>query len=76
MWNAFAAGDLKKARELHYKTFPLSEGLFIEANPIPVKTALAMMGKIADELRAPLYPMVGENREKVRKLLLSYGLVR
>ena len=44
------------ARELHYRCFPLSEGLFIEANPIPVKAALAMMGKIADEIRPPLYP--------------------
>ncbi len=46
-----------EARELHYRCFPLSEGLFIEANPIPVKSALAMMGKIADEIRPPLYPM-------------------
>jgi 4-hydroxy-tetrahydrodipicolinate synthase len=76
MWDAFAAGDLKKAQALHYKTFPLSEGLFIESNPIPVKAALAMMGKIADEIRAPLYPMSGENKEKVRKILLAYGLVR
>jgi 4-hydroxy-tetrahydrodipicolinate synthase len=76
MWNAYAAGDLAKARALHYKTFPLSEGLFIESNPIPVKAALAMMGKIADEIRAPLYPMTGDNKEKVRKVLLAYGLLR
>ena len=76
MWDAFAAGDLVRARALHYKTFPLSEGLFIESNPIPVKAALAMMGKIADEIRAPLYPMSGENKEKVRKILLAYGLLR
>jgi 4-hydroxy-tetrahydrodipicolinate synthase len=76
MWDACVAGDWNKARALHYKTFPLSEGLFIESNPIPVKAALAMMGKMADEIRPPLYPMAGENREKVRKILLAYGLIK
>jgi len=75
MWDAAAAGDWKKARALHYKVFPLSEGLFIEANPIPVKAALAMMGKIADEIRPPLYPMAGANREKVKKILADLKLI-
>jgi 4-hydroxy-tetrahydrodipicolinate synthase len=75
MWDAAAAGDWKKARQLHYHVFPLSEGLFIEANPIPVKAALAMMGKITDEIRAPLYPMAGANREKVRKILAELKLI-
>ena len=75
MWDAAAAGNWGKARELHYKLFPLSEGLFIEANPIPVKAALAMMGKIADEIRAPLYPMAGAGREKVRTILADLKLV-
>lgn len=75
MWDAFVAGNLAKARELHYKVFPLSEGLFIEANPIPVKAALAMMGRIADEIRPPLYPMTGANREKVRTILSDLKLI-
>jgi 4-hydroxy-tetrahydrodipicolinate synthase len=75
MWDAAAAGNWAKARELHYKVFSLSEGLFIEANPIPVKAALAMMGKIADEIRPPLYPMTGANREKVHKILSDLKLV-
>ena len=75
MWDAAAAGNWNRARELHYKVFPLSEGLFIEANPIPVKAALAMMGKIADEIRPPLYPMAGSNREKVRKILADLKLI-
>jgi len=45
MWDAAVAGNWNKARELHYRVFPLSEGLFIEANPIPVKAALAMMAR-------------------------------
>jgi 4-hydroxy-tetrahydrodipicolinate synthase len=75
MWDAAVAGNWNKARELHYRVFPLSEGLFIEANPIPVKAALAMMGKITDEIRAPLYAMAGANREKVRKILADLKLI-
>jgi len=75
MWDAAAAGNWNKARELHYRLFPLSEGLFIEANPIPVKAALAMMGKISDEIRSPLYPMAGANREKVRRILADLKLI-
>jgi 4-hydroxy-tetrahydrodipicolinate synthase len=75
MWDAAAAGKWDRARELHFKLLPLSEGLFIETNPVPVKSALAMMGRIADELRPPLYPMVGPNREKVRASLIQVGLL-
>jgi 4-hydroxy-tetrahydrodipicolinate synthase len=75
MWDAAVAGNWNTARELHYKVFPLSEGLFIEANPIPVKAALAMMGKITDEIRPPLYPMAGANREKVKKILADLKLI-
>ena len=75
MCNAVAAGDWKKARELHYKLLPLGEGLFVEANPIPVKAALAMMGKIAEEIRPPLYPLAEQFRAKLRAQLADLGLV-
>jgi 4-hydroxy-tetrahydrodipicolinate synthase len=75
MWDAAAAGDWAGARALHFKLFPLHEGLFVESNPIPVKAALAMMGKIADELRPPLYPMAPGNRETLRKTLADLKLV-
>jgi 4-hydroxy-tetrahydrodipicolinate synthase len=75
MWDAAAAGDWKKARELHYKLLPLSEGLFVEANPVPVKAALAMMGRIADEVRPPLYPLAEQHRDKLRGMLRDLRLV-
>jgi 4-hydroxy-tetrahydrodipicolinate synthase len=75
MWDAAAAGDWKKARELHYKLLPLGEGLFVEANPIPVKAALAMMGRIADEIRPPLYPLAPQYRDKLRTQLKELGLL-
>jgi 4-hydroxy-tetrahydrodipicolinate synthase len=75
MWDAAAAGDWNRARELHYRLLPLGEGLFVEANPIPVKAALAMMGRIADEIRPPLYPLAAEHRDKLRGQLKALGLV-
>jgi 4-hydroxy-tetrahydrodipicolinate synthase len=75
MWDAVAAGDWLRARQLHYKLLPLSEGLFVETNPIPVKAALAMMGRMADELRPPLYPLAAANREKLRSTLAALKLV-
>ena len=54
MIDAFASGDLEKARRLHARMTPLIDALFIETNPVPVKAALAMMGKISYELRLPL----------------------
>lgn len=75
MWDAVVAGDWSKARQLHYKLLPLGEELFIEPNPVPVKAALAMMGRIADELRAPLYPLAAANRERVRAALQRAGVL-
>ncbi|HXJ23678.1 MAG TPA: 4-hydroxy-tetrahydrodipicolinate synthase [Polyangia bacterium] len=75
MWDAAAAGDWKKARELYFRLLPLAEGLFVEANPIPVKAALAMMGRIADEIRPPLYPLAPQYHEKLRAQLREIGLL-
>jgi 4-hydroxy-tetrahydrodipicolinate synthase len=73
---AMDRGDLKKARELHYKLAPLMDALFIETNPIPVKAALAMMGKIEYDLRLPLCKMSATNYEKLKKVMINYGLIR
>ena len=75
MWDAAAAGDWKSARELHYRLLPLGEGLFVEANPIPVKTAMAMMGRIADEIRPPLYPLAPQYRDRLRAQLQELGVL-
>jgi 4-hydroxy-tetrahydrodipicolinate synthase len=75
MWDAAAAGDWNKARQLHYRLLPLGEGLFVEANPIPVKAALAMMGRITEEIRPPLYPLAESHRTKLRAQLDELGLL-
>ena len=76
MCDAFFAGDIAKTRRLHYKLQPLHRAMFIETNPIPVKTALAMMGKIEEEFRLPLVKMGETNRKKLRKALADYGVIK
>lgn len=73
--DACFAGDWAKARELHYKMSPLIDALFIEVNPIPVKAALALMGKIECEYRLPLCKMSDGNFEKLKNIMTRYGLI-
>jgi 4-hydroxy-tetrahydrodipicolinate synthase len=68
-------GQQDKARALHFKLEPLNAAMFIETNPIPVKTALAMMGKIREEFRLPICEMASANREKLRKVLSDLKLI-
>jgi len=75
MVDACFAGDMAKARELHFKMSPLIDALFIEVNPIPVKAALALMGKIECEYRLPLCRMSDVNFEKLKKVMTGYGLI-
>lgn len=75
MVRAALAGDLKKAKELHYRLFDLMRANFIESNPIPVKTALHMMGMVEESLRLPLTKMAKHNREKLKKVLKDLKLI-
>jgi len=68
-------GEYDKALKLHYKLEPLNAAMFIETNPIPVKTALAMMGKIKEEFRLPLCEMAPANREKLKKILKNLKII-
>jgi len=71
----FAAGKIDEARRIHFKLSPLFAALFYETNPIPVKEALGMMGKIDPELRLPLCPMAQDQREKLVRVLKDSGLI-
>ncbi|MCG5053223.1 MAG: 4-hydroxy-tetrahydrodipicolinate synthase [Myxococcales bacterium] len=75
MWDAAVAGQWNEARALHYKLFALSQGLFVESNPIPVKAALAMMGRMTEEIRPPLYPLSAKFRDKLAQQLSQAGLL-
>jgi 4-hydroxy-tetrahydrodipicolinate synthase len=76
MFDAFFAGKTEEALRLHYKLEPLHGPMFIETNPIPVKTSLALMGRIREEFRLPLCPMAESNKEKLKKELKDYGLIQ
>lgn len=69
-------GNWEKGRELQLQLIPLIRSLFIETNPIPVKTALSLMGKCRGDLRLPLTPMAEGNIAKLRRAMADFGLLR
>jgi 4-hydroxy-tetrahydrodipicolinate synthase len=75
MTRAALNGDWKRAKEIHLRLFPLVKAMFYETNPIPVKTAMQMLGRLNGELRLPLCPMSQANRDKLQKALRAYGLL-
>ena len=68
-------GDYEEAKRVHLYLLPLHKAMFLQTNPIPVKTALALMGKISLELRLPLSPMPQEMVEKLKNILKGFNLI-
>ena len=75
MCAAFEKGDLKKAESLHYRMLNLVKAMFVETNPIPVKTAMSLMKMCSLEIRLPLCEMLPENKEKLVKAMKEYKLI-
>jgi 4-hydroxy-tetrahydrodipicolinate synthase len=69
-------GEWEKGRDLQFKLIPLIHAVFLETNPIPIKTALAQMGKCTGELRLPLTPMSEGNLKKLRQTMTEFGLLK
>jgi 4-hydroxy-tetrahydrodipicolinate synthase len=69
-------GDWTKARQIQKKFLPLMQANFIESNPMPVKAALAMMGRIEENYRLPMLKMKPDTRAKLEKILVEVGLVK
>jgi 4-hydroxy-tetrahydrodipicolinate synthase len=72
--HTFLAGHAKEAEQMHRKYYPIFRDLFIEANPVPVKTALARQGWMTDDVRLPLVPLQPQNRDRLATLLDKFGL--
>ncbi|MEO7887631.1 MAG: 4-hydroxy-tetrahydrodipicolinate synthase, partial [Polaromonas sp.] len=72
---AAVAGDTRRAMELQLKLLPLHRNLFVEANPIPVKWAMARMGLCGPTLRLPMTPLEASNEAAVENALRICGLV-
>jgi len=75
VWNSFESGDVDGAKLVQEGINPLNKAIFVETNPIPVKTALALMGKIKEEFRLPLTQMGEGNRKQFEEVLKGYGLI-
>jgi len=73
--DAFFAGDMEKARQIHLQTLKIGNAMFMESNPIPVKTALGLMGKCSDEVRLPLCEMGAGNKAKLAAIMKEYNLI-
>jgi len=67
--------DMNAARRAHYELMEMNEALFVDTNPIPVKTALALMEKIENEFRLPLSPLTGEPLHCLKAALKNYSLI-
>jgi 4-hydroxy-tetrahydrodipicolinate synthase len=76
MVHAALESDFKRARELHYRLFPMARAAFLETNPIPIKEAMAMAGMLEPEYRLPMCRMSDANRETLRGVLRQYALVQ
>jgi len=72
---AAAIGDIAEARSLHYELMDINDSLFIDTNPIPVKAALHLMGKIENELRGPLIKLSKDTLERLKKAMACHGLL-
>ncbi len=75
MIDAFEAGNIEEARRLHLHLMKIHSAMFIETNPVPVKTALGLMGKCTGEVRLPLAPMSEANTEKLAGVMREYRLI-
>jgi 4-hydroxy-tetrahydrodipicolinate synthase len=75
MCAAFEKGDIRRAGELHYKMLNLVRAMFIETNPIPVKTAMGLMKLCGPDLRLPMCDMLPENKERLIKEMKEYKLI-
>jgi 4-hydroxy-tetrahydrodipicolinate synthase len=70
------SGDLDGARRLHYRLLDLMRANFLETNPVPVKTAMALLGFCGETLRAPLGPLAPESKRRLRAVLEATGVER
>ena len=75
LWEAYRESNLSRLAELHGRLFPLCQAMFYETNPIPVKTALNLMGKDVGELRLPMASMSDENTRRLVQAMERYGLL-
>ena len=75
LYDLVAAGEWQAAQDLHFNMMTLNDAIFMEINPVPVKTALGLMGKISPEVRLPLSPLSEANLARLTGILAEYKLI-
>ncbi len=75
LWNRFAAGDISAAARENLRLFPLFKALFVEANPVPCKVALGLLGRMSDTVRMPLGPAQPATVELMKRVLTGLELL-
>ncbi|MCP4268947.1 MAG: 4-hydroxy-tetrahydrodipicolinate synthase, partial [Candidatus Brocadiaceae bacterium] len=73
--SSFLNGEFEKSQSLHRSLFQICKAMFIETNPIPVKTAMNLLGRLNGEMRLPLCKMSDGNEKQLKKILEEYGLI-
>ncbi|MFQ5641660.1 MAG: 4-hydroxy-tetrahydrodipicolinate synthase [bacterium] len=76
LYTAFRANRYDEVQQFHHKLFPLCQAMFYETNPVPVKTAMNILGYNVGDLRLPLTKMTDTNRDRLTRSLKQYGLVQ
>lgn len=74
--DTFNKGDIKKAQEINYKLLPLTQAMFIETNPGPIKKAMELLGLCSGKMRLPMSEVSKENTEKIKTALIKFGLMK
>ena len=72
--SSFLSGEIEKSQKLHNRLFPLCKAMFIETNPIPVKTAMKLLGRLNGEMRLPLCNMSSKHQQQLKRILEDNGL--
>ncbi len=75
MVTAINEGRWDDARAMHLKMLDLHNAMFIESNPVPVKTALSLMGRCGETIRQPLVDLQPANLERLKSVMATYGLI-
>jgi len=73
--DAWFSGDTEAAKQAQFECHEIFKAIFIEVNPIPLKTAMGLMGLCSGEMRLPLVPLTGAKLEKLEAVLAKYGLL-
>ncbi|MEX2461558.1 MAG: 2,4-dihydroxyhept-2-ene-1,7-dioic acid aldolase [Paenibacillaceae bacterium] len=76
LYNSWVAGDVERAIELHYYLMTLNDVLFKDTNPVPLKAAMGMMGKINPAVRLPLGPISDALCQELQETLVQYGIIK